>query len=114
MRDIFEDIFRDEPIDPIGSARQAMRRQLRRRFYRTAAAERGGDGYLILLDGKPVRTPARRELALPTRELAEAVAAEWNEQAIVIDPAAMPLTRLANSIIDGVVPSSAPVAAEIE
>jgi chaperone required for assembly of F1-ATPase len=56
----------------------------------------------VLLDGKAVRTPAGRELILPTRALAEAVAAEWAAQAEHIDPATMPLTRLANSAIDGV------------
>jgi chaperone required for assembly of F1-ATPase len=49
-----------------------------------------------------VRTPARRPLAAPSRELAQAIADEWNAQTEVIDPANMPLTRLANSIIDGV------------
>jgi chaperone required for assembly of F1-ATPase len=49
-----------------------------------------------------VRTPARRPLAAPSRELAQAIADEWQAQDDVIDPAHMPLTRLANSIIDGV------------
>ena len=68
----------------------------------------------MLLDGRPVRTPARALLAAPVRELAQAIAAEWHAQQDKVDPAAMPLTRLANSIIDGVAPSPAPVAAEIE
>jgi chaperone required for assembly of F1-ATPase len=62
----------------------------------------GGGEYRILLDGKPVRTPAKALLALPTRALAEAVADEWAAQREHIDPATMPLTRLANSAIDGV------------
>ncbi len=65
------------------------------------------------LDGKPVRTPARRLLAVPTPELAAALAAEWEAQSEVIDPAKMPLTRLANAIIDGVVDGRQPVAEEI-
>jgi chaperone required for assembly of F1-ATPase len=60
-----------------------------------------------------VRTPARRVLAAPTLALAEAIAAEWQAQKDVIDPAKMPLTRLANAIIDGVADAPQPVAAEI-
>ncbi len=59
-------------------------------------------------------TPARRTLAAPTRALAEAIAAEWEAQRDVIDPAKMPLTRLANSIIDGVTDAAPAVAAEVE
>jgi chaperone required for assembly of F1-ATPase len=60
-----------------------------------------------------VRTPAGHALALPTRALGEAVAAEWEAQREQIDPAAMPLTRLVNSIIDGVVAAPAPVIEEV-
>ncbi len=69
--------------------------------------------FAILLDGRPVKTPAGNALALPSRALAEAVAAEWDAQQERIDPAAMPLTRLANSIIDGVARAPAPVAEEV-
>src|SRR6202035_5424782 len=60
------------------------------------------------------RTPGRRILGTPTRALADALAAEWNAQEELIDPLNMPLTRLANSILDGVVDAPAAVAAEIE
>jgi len=73
----------------------------------------GGGGHLVLLDGKPVRTPAKALLALPTRALAEAVAREWSAQHEHIDPATMPLTRLANSAIDGVRGREAEVRADI-
>jgi chaperone required for assembly of F1-ATPase len=53
-------------------------------------------------------------LVAPARVLAEALAAEWDAQKDRVDPAVMPLTRLANSIIDGVAPAPQPVAAEIE
>ena len=73
-----------------------------KRFYRQVAVEPEADGSTsILLDGKPVRTPAKAKLALPTTALAEAVAQEWHEQGPRIDPGSMPLTRLANSVIDG-------------
>lgn len=62
----------------------------------------GEGGYVLALDGRPARTPGRAALALPTAELGEAVAAEWDAQGETVDPATMPLTRLANSAIDGV------------
>jgi chaperone required for assembly of F1-ATPase len=118
MRDLFEDMFSNQPLDPTEAARRAMRPQLRRRFYEHAAVEEGAEGgegeFRIVLDGRPVKTPARRTLAAPTRALAEAIAAEWEAQRDVIDPAKMPLTRLANSIIDGVTDAAAAVAAEVE
>ena len=113
MRDIFEEIFAKDPLDAMEAARRSMRPALRRRFYDKAAVEGGPDDFAILLDGKPVRTPARRPLAAPSRALAEALAAEWNAQQEVVDPAAMPLTRLANSIIDGVAQMPLSVAEEI-
>jgi chaperone required for assembly of F1-ATPase len=113
MRDIFEEIFAKEPLDPMEAARRSMRQPLRRRFYDKATVEGGPEGFAVLLDGKPIRTPARRPLTAPSQALAEALAAEWNAQQEVIDPAAMPLTRLANSIIDGVAQTPLPVAEEI-
>lgn len=113
MRDIFEEIFAREPLDAMEAARRSMRPTLHRRFYGRAAVERRPEGSAVLLDGKPVRTPARRLLAAPGPVLAAAIAAEWNAQQDVIDPSAMPLTRLANSIIDGVAQAPRPVADEI-
>jgi chaperone required for assembly of F1-ATPase len=84
-----------------------------RRFYRAVAVDGASPGVRVLLDGKPVRTPARRELAVPARALAEALAAEWAAQGERIDPATMPLTRLVNSALDGVSDREAEVRAEI-
>jgi chaperone required for assembly of F1-ATPase len=76
----------------------------KKRFYEAVSVEdRGGEGAAVLLDGKGVRTPGKAALALPTRALAEAIAEEWRAQGDRIDPLSMPLTRLANSAIDGVV-----------
>ena len=75
-----------------------------KRFYTAAAV---GDGRRILLDGRPVKTPGRSDLALPTDALAEAVADEWNAQGEAIDPRAMPLTGLANAAIDRIAPDPA-------
>jgi chaperone required for assembly of F1-ATPase len=113
MRDIFEDIFKGDPLDPMEAARRSVKPTLRKRFYEQAGVTPSGDRFEVTLDGKPVRTPARRPLAAPTRELAQAIADEWQAQNDVIDPAAMPLTRLANSIIDGVAESAEPVREEI-
>jgi chaperone required for assembly of F1-ATPase len=79
-----------------------MRTPAPKRFYRHAeTAERNG-GFVLLLDGRPARTPARRELSVPTRALGEALAGEWQAQGAELDPGTMPLTRLVNSAIDGV------------
>ena len=110
MRELFENT---PPDDPIEVTRRGMRTVLPHRFYATAATVAVADGYAVRLDDKPVRTPARRVLAAPTRALAEAIAAEWQAQKDVIDPAKMPLTRLANAIIDGVADAPLPVADEI-
>ena len=117
MRDIYAEMFGQKPPDPMEAARRAMRPPLRSRFYRNVeVGEAGehGDGFAILLDGRPVRTPARRLLAAPVLALAEAIAAEWRAQGDLIDPARMPLTRLSNAIIDGVIAAPQPVRAEIE
>jgi chaperone required for assembly of F1-ATPase len=114
MRDIFNEIFENQPLDPRESARRGGRATLRKRFYRQAqVGEAGEGGFPLLLDGKPVRTPAKRALAAPNAALAEKIAAEWNAQEEVIDPARMPLTRLANAVIDAVAQAAGPVADEI-
>lgn len=114
MRDIFEETFTLGPLDPMEAARRNMRASLRKRFYQRVDVEDNANGFSILLDGRAVRTPARNVLAAPAGALAEAIAKEWDEQKELIDPMLMPLTRLANSIIDGVATERAKVTAEIE
>lgn len=75
-----------------------------KRFYKTVSVEPVAGGGAIRLDGRPVKTPARAELILPTPSLAAAVAAEWEAQQDDIDPRSMPLTGLANAAIDRVAP----------
>ena len=101
------------PENPVEAVRRAVRPELRRRFYAEPIIVNEGDGYAVRLDGKPVHTPARRILAAPTPALAEAIAAEWQAQHEVIHPSTMPLTRLANAVIDGVADRPQPVAEEI-
>lgn len=116
----------DQPDHPPRRARPETP-ALRKRFYTAATvapvtatdAKETADGaparvaYRVLLDGRPLRTPAKAVLVLPTKGLAEAVAAEWAAQGDEIDPQTMPLTRLANSAIDGVRGREAEVRADI-
>ena len=80
-----------------------------KRFWKTVTIADGA----IELDGRPVRTPARALLTLPTPQLAEAVAEEWRSVGDELDPRAMPLTGLANAAIDQIAPNPAPFAADL-
>ena len=84
-----------------------------RRAYRTASIAEADGTFVILLDGRPVRTPAKAALAVPSRALAEAIAGEWEAQGERVDPDSMPLTRIASIAIDLVAPRRAGVVAEI-
>jgi chaperone required for assembly of F1-ATPase len=115
MRDVFEEIFALESrqaVDPAVAARRHMR-ALKRRFYKEVAVRDDPEGFAVVLDGRPIRTPARRTLAPPRRPLAEAIASEWGAQTEFIDPATMPMTRLANTIIDGVAAAADALADDI-
>jgi chaperone required for assembly of F1-ATPase len=111
MRELFEIRQAENPME---AARRGARPILRRRFYENASVAETPQGYALQLDGKPVHTPARRVLVAPNASIAQELAAEWNAQADVIDPAKMPLTRLANAIIDGVTEAPQLVAEEVE
>jgi chaperone required for assembly of F1-ATPase len=84
-----------------------------KRFYKNAAAAPESGGVAILLDGRPVKTPARNALGVPTEELAEAIADEWNAQGDDLNPRSMPLTGLANAAIDRVASDPAAFAANL-
>jgi chaperone required for assembly of F1-ATPase len=114
MRELHDRIPSAEAVDPTESARRAMRPQLARRFYKKAEVDSAEDQFRLTLDSNPVRTPARNVLAMPVRALAEALAGEWEAQQEWINPAKMPLTRLANSIIDGVSAARPEVTGEVE
>ena len=83
-----------------------------KRFYRTVAVATAGGEFGVTLDGKSVRTPAKKPLAVRQRALAEAIAAEWEAQGERIRPDTMQLTRLANTAIDRVAEMAASVASE--
>ncbi|QLF70622.1 ATPase [Peteryoungia desertarenae] len=118
MRDELSDIFGPfipEPSheDPVKRAQIQMKRPLPKRFYTSVSVEAVETGYGIHLDGKSVKTPAKNPLSLPSREAADLVAAEWAAQHEVINPASMPVTKLANTAIDAVSKTVDEVAAEI-
>ncbi|HTT97766.1 MAG TPA: ATP12 family protein [Rhizomicrobium sp.] len=81
-----------------------------KRFYKSVSV---GDGNAVLLDGRPLKTPRGAALDLPAHTLAEAIAEEWRAQGDEIDAQSMPLTKLANTAIDGVTPRREEVVAEI-
>ncbi|MCZ4282982.1 ATPase [Kiloniella laminariae] len=80
-----------------------------KRFYKTASAEQQGDGYVVLLDGRVVKTPEQEPLLLPTMGLAKAVAAEWDAQGKEIKPSEMPMMTLACTAVDWVGAARPPV-----
>ncbi|WP_374376453.1 ATP12 family chaperone protein [Dongia sp.] len=84
-----------------------------RRFYRQVTVAELPDGFAIELDGKVLRSPAKNDLHLPSRALAEAIAAEWAAQGEKIQPSTMPLMQLAATAIDRVAPDRARIVAEI-
>lgn len=93
----------DSTTNPMMRAKEVMKTPLPKRFYKavSVAADEVG-AFRVLLDGRPIRTPAKHLVSVPSEAIATALAAEWDAQTDKIDPATMPLTRLVNSTIDGV------------
>ena len=95
-------------------AKQAVYdRPLAKRFYKTVSLEELSEGFGLALDGRPVKTPLKKNLMMPSRNLAEAVAQEWERQAEHIDPASMLLTKLCNTALDRVGDDRARIVNEI-
>lgn len=105
MRDILSDLsdsFLSDP-DPVRRAQIQMKAPLPKRFYKAVDVHQSGEGaFGVFLDGKPLRTPAKAKLEVPAARAAELIAAEWDAQKDVINPGVMPMTRLANTTIDGI------------
>ena len=102
----------ERPIKVPGQ--ESVTTPLPKRFYSEVAVRTEPDGnFGVLLDGRAVRTPAKLPLTVPTRALAEAIAAEWSAQTENIDPATMPLSKLAITAIDGVAQHVSEVAEDI-
>jgi chaperone required for assembly of F1-ATPase len=84
-----------------------------KRFWKDVTVEPGKEGWAVKLDGRPVKTPARAALAVPSEVLAQAITEEWRAVSETIDPRAMPLTGLANAAIDRVAPDPSAFAAKL-
>ncbi len=108
---------RDDKNEPSRDPRQRMAAAMQpvriKRFYQNATVQAEPAGYSIRLDGRPVKTPGKRPLALPIKALAQAIADEWAAQETHIEPASMPLTKMANTALDAVVGMEAEVAADM-
>ena len=102
----------DDSLGPMQKAQRQMRPELPRRFYKEAAVVAAPGGHTVHLDGRAIKTPGKRPHLLPTAVLAEAIATEWRDQGERVDPASMPLTRLANTIVDAVTDRMAEVRAD--
>jgi chaperone required for assembly of F1-ATPase len=87
-----------------------MSEWIAKRFWTDAAVVQTADGFVVQLDGRGIKTPAKRALVLPSRAMADAVAAEWQAQEEVINPNTLPVTKTANAAIDKVMISHAEVA----
>lgn len=79
-----------------------MSEWVKKRFWKTVFVEEQGSGFVILLDGRCIKTPARATLVVPSKKLADAIAAEWRAQGEIIDPMSMPFTRTSNAALDKV------------
>ncbi|WP_262691227.1 ATP12 family chaperone protein [Kordiimonas aestuarii] len=84
-----------------------------KKFYKTVSVEAAGNGYVITLDGRLVKTPGRATLVLPTQAMAEAIAAEWRAQEETVQPDTMHQTRFANTALDRVTKHHDAVVGEI-
>src|ERR1700756_4830453 len=103
MRELFDEVAGQSPLDPQEAARRNTRAPQRKRIYAEVGVAEARDGFAITLDGKPIKTPSGRVVTVPVREIADAVAAEWAAQKEMIDPLTMPMTRFANSVVEAVV-----------
>ncbi|WP_186398036.1 ATP12 family chaperone protein [Stappia sp. P2PMeth1] len=114
MRDLLSDIEAGGTTDPVERARTLSRRELPKRFYKEVGIVRQEDGlHAVHLDGRTVKTTGRNLLALAEEEIAARIAAEWAAQSKEIDPATMPLTRIANAAIDAVPARAGEVADDV-
>jgi chaperone required for assembly of F1-ATPase len=102
MRELFDEVAGKSPLDPQEAVRRTTRGPQRKRFYAGAGVAEGKGGFLVTLDGKPIKTPSGHQVMAPERSIADAIAAEWDAQGDTINPLTMPLTRFANSVVEGV------------
>ena len=103
MREILTDLsdMLSDP-DPVRRAQIQMHKPLPKRFYKDVTVGKTDAGFELLLDGKPVKTPAKAKIVVAAEATAKLLAHEWDAQKEVINPVLMPVTRLANTAIDGI------------
>jgi chaperone required for assembly of F1-ATPase len=113
MREILTDMD-DKSLHERNPMRDVQKQTaLPKRFYKHVTVGEDNGAFLVLLDSKSVKTPAKKVFALPVESLAQAAVEEWSAQETLIDPAKMPITRMANSALDGVVDKTEEVMDEI-
>ncbi|WP_455475239.1 ATP12 family chaperone protein [Bartonella sp. B17] len=103
MRKIFDNF--DTPLNnnkAISGTQKLLHKRLPKRFYKEVKIVCEEEKFSILLDKIPVKTPARRHFVVPTEAFAALVAQEFENQKEVIDPEKMPITRIVNTVIDGI------------
>src|SRR5712671_734395 len=88
MRELFDEVAGKSPLDPREAVRRATRTPPRKRFYTSAGVAETDGGFSITLDGRPIKTPSGRIVVAPVREIAEAIAAEWQAQQETIEAVA--------------------------
>ena len=101
MRELFDDVY-GKPGFTVQESREKSSGTRRKRFYTKVGLNEDASGHAITLDDKTVRTPSRNALVVPSRTVAESMVAEWEAQKEFIDPLSMPVTRLANSVLDAI------------
>ena len=101
MRELFDDVY-GKPGFTVQESREKSTGTRRKRFYTKVGVNAGDDGHSVTLDEKTIRTPSRNALVVPSRAVADLMAAEWTAQQEFIDPLSMPITRLANSVLDAI------------
>ncbi|MEL7429567.1 MAG: ATP12 family protein [Pseudomonadota bacterium] len=105
MRDILEDAEGAAARGDIGPGKANRGQDVQKfpkRFYKVVSVAESDGIFSVQLDNKPVKTPGRNVLGLPTRAAADCVAAEWDAVVEQINPVHMPMTRLVNTALDGV------------
>ncbi|AQX28154.1 MULTISPECIES: ATP12 family chaperone protein [unclassified Bartonella] len=104
MREILNDVDRlSDKNNSLRHSQKLLCQSLPKRFYEKVDVICKEENFSILLDGHPLKTPAKRDFFIPVKKLAVLVAQEFTMQKEVIDPAKMPITRLVNTVIDGII-----------
>src|SRR3954465_13905629 len=86
MRELFDEVAGQSPLDPQEAARRGTRVPQRKRFYAEAGIANVDGGFAVALDGRPIKTPSGRLVIVPVKEIAQAISLEWQAQQEIIEP----------------------------